>query len=127
MAAGPMDLLATLALSMPVLFRVGVNGNIESVLFGVPDVQTYWAPLSAHPSDHDDNDHDGQGSSEGDEDAGSNIDEVNDSGMEESSTEEVSMDDSSSNEKSNNNMSNDGDENNDDDDVVFLEEIIVLQ
>lgn len=115
MAAPPLELLATVALTMPVNFRLGADGRIESVVFGVPQLQAHWAPNVVDDNDTDSDDDDGSGDDSAMDESG--IDE--DVAMSEDEDEDDDDDDESNN-------NNDGEDSDDDDDVVILEEVINL-
>lgn len=117
----PVELIANVSLTMPVHFRFGPTGFIESVLFGLPDLQAYWAPpviddddFEQYDRSREDEDNDGFNISE---DLLDKNEDTNESGI----ISDVSMDEVIDL------IDVDSDEDDsDDEEVVFLEEVISL-
>lgn len=131
----PIELLANVALTIPVQFRIGVNGYIETVQFGVPDLQARWAVPAADDtddsdasdtSDGDDSDNDDE---DGSDDSGGSSD---DSDMESGIDGDICMSSDAEDEDNDDDSEisvdeeDDNDNSDNDDDVIFIEEVINL-
>lgn len=120
--AVPIELLALVSLTMPVHFRIGSSGFVESVLFGLPDIQAYWAPTVVN----DENDEDDGSRDESFEEVESPLESGIDSDVTmDSDLEDKEIDDDVINVYQEE-IVDEGNIDSNDNDIVFLQEVITV-